>query len=77
MEAQSFEQAMQRLEVIVRALEKGDAPLDGALGLYEEGTRLARVCAEALDKAEQKVTLLARGGDGEPIETEFADEQAK
>jgi len=54
----SFEESLSRLEEIVRALEKGDAPLDGALAIFEEGTRLARVCAETLDKAEQKVVEL-------------------
>jgi exodeoxyribonuclease VII small subunit len=53
-----FEDALSRLEEIVRTLEKGDAPLDGALAVFEEGTRLARICTEALDKAEQKVTEL-------------------
>jgi exodeoxyribonuclease VII small subunit len=54
-----FEEALARLEEIVRTLEKGDAPLDGALAIFEEGTYLARICAETLDKAEQKVTEVA------------------
>jgi len=56
-----FEDALSRLEEIVRTLERGDAPLDGALAVFEEGARLARVCAETLDKAEQKVTELTAG----------------
>ncbi len=61
----SFEQAMERLEEIVSALEKGDAPLEKALSLFEEGTALMKQCSTALDKAEQKVAKLypdSRGG---------------
>ena len=53
-----FEDAMKRLEEIVSLLEKGDAPLDQSLELFEEGTALIKKCGSALDKAEQKVSLL-------------------
>ena len=33
----TFEQAMARLEEIVKQLEQGDAPLEDALALFEEG----------------------------------------
>ena len=38
----TFEQAMARLEEIVKQLEQGDAPLEDALALFEEGTRLMK-----------------------------------
>ena len=50
----SFEEAMARLETIVRSLEKGDAPLDQSLTMFEEGTALIRTCTRLLDEAEQK-----------------------
>ena len=37
----TFEQALGRLEEIVALLEKGDAPLDQSLELYEEGAARA------------------------------------
>ena len=37
----SFEEKLSRLEEIVAALEKGDAPLADSLTLFEEGTKLA------------------------------------
>ena len=64
----SFEQAMERLEEIVTALEKGDAPLEEALALFEEGTGLMKQCSQALDKAEQKVAKLYPAADGSPVE---------
>jgi len=69
--AQSFEQAAARIDEIVRLLEKGDAPLDKSLELFEEGARLIKVCGKMLDKAEQKVALLQKGADGAPMESLF------
>jgi len=66
-----FEASMQRLEQIVRMLEKGDAPLEDAMKLFEEGTKLASACNTMLDKAEKKVFRLTKGADGMPLETEF------
>lgn len=59
---QSFEEAMQRLEEIVRRLESGEEPLDAALKLFEEGTKLSRLCEKTLKNAEQKIELLTADG---------------
>ena len=61
-----FEEALGRLEEIVRHLERGDLPLDDSLALYEEGTSLIKTCSKMLDEAEQKVVKLAKGADGAP-----------
>ena len=70
----NFEQAMTRLDEIVTALERGEAPLDEAMILFEEGSRLMRECTQMLDQAEQKVTLLTAGADGMPQEEPFEEE---
>ena len=67
----NFEQSISRLEEIVRQLERGDAPLEESLSLFEEGTRLARECSAMLDKAEQKIVMLQKGEDGNPVELPF------
>lgn len=67
----SFEQSMQRLDEIVRQLEKGEAPLDESLALFEEGTALIAACGKMLDGAEQKVVMLKKGESGEPVEAPF------
>ena len=51
-EGLSFEQAMERLETIVRELESGELTLDESLARYEEGTRLSQRLSRALDAAE-------------------------
>ena len=47
----SFEEALVRLEEIVRRLENGDLPLSDSLSLYEEGTALIKTCTKMLDQA--------------------------
>ncbi|MEG1857576.1 MAG: exodeoxyribonuclease VII small subunit [Pseudoflavonifractor sp.] len=70
----TFEQAMERLEEIVGKLERGDAPLEDALALFEEGTGLMKKCSALLDRAEQRVVKLTAGPDGNPVETSLDGE---
>ena len=67
----SFEEAAARIDEIVKLLERGDAPLDKALALFEEGAKLAKYCSKKLDEAEQKLVLLQKGVDGAPEEVRF------
>lgn len=68
---QTFEENMQRLEQIVRALEQGDAPLEASLKLFQEGTDLVRKCQDSLDQAQLQVKIITEGNDGMPVEEEF------
>jgi exodeoxyribonuclease VII small subunit len=54
-EEPTYEQAFAELETVVAALESEQRPLDEAIALYERGQRLARHCAELLEKAELQV----------------------
>jgi exodeoxyribonuclease VII small subunit len=54
----SFEQALERLEIIVRELEDGQTGLNDSLARYEEGVRLLKHCHAALGQAERKISLL-------------------
>lgn len=67
----TFEQALGRLEEIVALLEKGDAPLDQSLELYEEGAALVRRCNTALEQAERRVTILMKDQEGTVTEQVF------
>jgi exodeoxyribonuclease VII small subunit len=62
----SFEAALSRLEEIVRTLEKGEAPLDRSIELYQEGDRLKRHCEERLKAAQARIEQIAFGSDGKP-----------
>ena len=70
----TFEGALARLEEIVGLLERGDAPLEQAMSLFEEGAGLLRECTAQLNQAEQKVTLLTAGEDGQAVERPFQEE---
>ncbi len=54
----SFEQAMEKLEHIVTKLESGELPLEQAIGLYQEGTRLSQLCAGKLEQVERKIDMV-------------------
>lgn len=70
----NFEQSMARLEEIVTVLERGDTSLEDAMKLFEEGSKLMRVCTAALEEAEQKVALLTADENGAPQESVFQGE---
>ena len=54
----TFEQSLQELEKIVRALEAGNIGLDESLDKFEEGVKLYKNCRSTLDKAEKKIRVL-------------------
>ncbi|WZO98379.1 exodeoxyribonuclease VII small subunit [Isosphaeraceae bacterium EP7] len=67
-----FEEALERIGVIVASLERGDGDLGRSLGEYEEGIRLLARCKTILDGAERSVTLLTGVDDeGNPEGTPF------
>ena len=70
----TFESSMQRLEQIVRALERGDAPLEESLKLFQEGTELVRKCQTLLDNAELQVKKVMTAADGSPVMEDFNDD---
>ena len=59
----TFEEAQRELERIVERLERGQAPLDEAIALWERGRELHRLCVERLDAAQGRIDELARRGD--------------
>ena len=70
----SFEQNMVRLEQIVRAMERGDVPLEESLKLFQEGTKLVHSCNKLLDEAQLQAKKIMTAPDGSPVEEEFVDE---
>lgn len=58
MAREKFEDALEKLENIVRDMERGDMPLDSALKSFEEGIRLIRFCSAKLDETQRRVEQL-------------------
>ncbi|MGH2571813.1 MAG: exodeoxyribonuclease VII small subunit [bacterium] len=69
-----FEESLERLEKIVALLERGEAPLEGTIELFEEGIRLSRRCHELLTVAEERVQKLVRQKGGRLALEPFPDE---
>jgi exodeoxyribonuclease VII small subunit len=63
-----FEAALAELEQIVERLEQGELSLEESLRQFERGVELTRSCQKALRQAEQKISILSRGPDGDAIE---------
>ena len=59
----TFEEARRELEQIVAQLESGQAGLEEALGLWERGEELYRLCLARLDAAQGKIEELGRRAD--------------
>lgn len=66
----SFEEALKRLEAIVTRLETGQADLQEAIDLYEEGDRLRRQCADRLDAAQARIEAVRLDSEGRPAATQ-------
>lgn len=56
----SYEQAENRLEKIIDALNSNDTTLDESLKLVEEATKLTAYCMEKLEAAKAKITELEK-----------------
>ena len=60
----SFEAGLKRLEEVLDSLEHGDLSLEEAMGAFEEGVQLVRVCHRKLDEVEKRVELLLKDDAG-------------
>lgn len=70
----TFEANMQRLEQIVRAMERGDVALEESLKLFQEGTELVQSCEKLLDDAELQVKKVLTAADGSPVLEDMPNE---
>jgi len=60
----SFEDALSELEGIVGRLERGDAPLEESITIYERGAKLKAHCEGKLKAAQMKVDKIVLDGQG-------------
>jgi len=70
----SFEDALRELETIVEKLERGDAPLEESITIYQRGAKLKAHCEGKLKDAQlkvEKIVLDSKGHAGtEPFDAE-------
>jgi len=60
----SFEDALAELERIVRGLEGGQQKLEEAIGAYERGAQLRRLCEAKLAQVENRVQAIVESAGG-------------
>lgn len=60
-----FEEALQKLESIVEAMEADDLPLEALLARFEEGSKLVQICQSKLAEADLKIQQLEKNSAGE------------
>lgn len=70
----TFEEALSRLEEIVKELENGTAALDKSLDMFEEGVALVKLCSGTLDEAEKRISILTKNSDGGYDEKPFEND---
>jgi exodeoxyribonuclease VII small subunit len=74
-EKMSYEQALARLEQIIRAMENDKIPLAESLALYEEGVSIVRRLSAELDDAERKIKILQQNAQGEIVAVDFVTDE--
>jgi len=59
-----FEEALEALEEIARALEQGELSLEDSIAQFEKAMKYARLCHDKLEEAERKIQILQSGENG-------------
>lgn len=67
----SFEEALKELEGIVDRLERGDAPLEESIEIYQRGAKLKAHCEGKLKSAQMKVEKIVLDGQGQAKTADF------
>ena len=76
MAKEKFEDALAKLEEIVKRMESGELRLEESLKAFEEGIRLVRICSGKLDEAQRRVDLLLQE-DGTPVVEPYREENGE
>lgn len=71
----TYEEAVKRLEEIVRRLEDEDIPLEESLACFQEGIALSRHCREKLAEIEFKIEHLLKEEQEPSQDTLFREEE--
>ncbi len=74
MAKEKFEEALDKLEEIVKRMEGGEMSLEESLKAFEDGIRLSRLCAKRLDEADRRVEILLKR-EGEIVTQPFAGDE--
>ena len=60
MKDQTFEQALEQLEILVKELENGEIELNDAVTKYNDGMKLSKYCHDLLKDAEGVIVKMMK-----------------
>lgn len=73
----TFEQQLEAVEALISGMESGSMPLEESMRRYEEGMAMIAAMEKALQSAQQRLTVIRRGAEGEdeevPLEVDDAE----
>lgn len=61
----NFEEGMQELEQLARALESGEMTLEDSFAAYERANELKKALEKLLDEGDKKIRILTEAGEEE------------
>lgn len=70
----TFEDAIQKLEVIVERLEEGEVPLEEAIEIFKEGMNLSKICQDKLKYVEDQLAQMLTE-DGRTVQFSIREEE--
>ena len=73
----TFEQQLEAVEALISGMESGSMPLEESMRRYEEGMAMIASMEKELQSAQQRLTVIRRGAEGESEEApmEVDDEE--
>ncbi|NLN04959.1 MAG: exodeoxyribonuclease VII small subunit [Clostridiaceae bacterium] len=72
-EEMSFEEALAKIEEIIKTMESGKLPLEETIAKYQEGVKLINFCQAKLDSYEKIVTAITENNGVITEEEVFSD----
>lgn len=62
-----LEEAFDKLNQVVEALEKSEVSLEDSFTLYQEGMKLLKICNDSIDKVEKELIILSENGEANEL----------
>lgn len=62
-----LEEAFDKLDSIIKELEKPDISLENSFALYQEGMKLLKACNDSIDKVEKELIILSENGETDEL----------
>ncbi len=59
----TFEEGMQELETLIRALEQGEMPLEDSFKAFERAMELKKALQAMLDEGDRRIRVLTESGE--------------